>query len=100
MNDLHDGAQPDGPNPVVFHELGGHQQQGGAQALAAAFAQILADLGDDTDAGDRVAAELLLDGCQIVSQQFENSFVFTVAEMFKRSSWCSSVVKLKVSGNW
>ncbi len=74
VNDLDHRAQLDGALAAVVHQLGGEQQQGRAQAFAAAGAQIFADLGDGPHARDGVAAELALDGGEVVVQQVENFF--------------------------
>src|SRR6516162_9525015 len=48
------------------------KQQRWTNAFAAAFAQVLCDLGDCAYAGGGVAAKLLLNGHEVFSQQFEN----------------------------
>ncbi len=72
VNDLDHGAQLDGALAGVVHQLAGEQQQGGAKAFAAAGAKVFADLRNCPHAGNRVAAELALDGGEVVVQQVEN----------------------------
>ena len=74
VNDLHHRTQPDGALALVVEQLAGEQQQRRTKALAAAAAQVFADLGDGVDARNRVAAELALNGGQVVVQQVENFF--------------------------
>jgi hypothetical protein len=90
VNDLDHRAQLDGALAVVVQQLGGEQQQGRAQALAAAGAQIFADLGNGPHAGDRVAAELALDGGEVVVQQVKN--FLGVADYGLQASLASSAV--------
>jgi hypothetical protein len=45
-----------------------------ADALAAALAEIVGDLGDGGDVGDGVAAEFALDGAEVVAQKVEDLF--------------------------
>jgi len=58
----------------VVEQVRGEQQQRRAYALAASLAQIFGDLGDGADAGGSVTPELLLNGYEVFSQQFENLF--------------------------
>ena len=58
--------------PGVVEQVGGEQQQGRTDALAASFAQVLGNFGNGADAGGGVAAQLLLDGYEVFSQQLEN----------------------------
>ena len=74
VNDLDHRAQPNRALPLVVEQLRGKQQQGRADALAAACAQIFADLGDGLDVRDRVAAELALHRDEVVPQQIEYFF--------------------------
>ena len=74
VNDLDHRAQLDGAMSRVVQQLAGEQQQRGPQALAAAGAQIFADLRNRAHAGDRVAAELALDGGEVVVQQVKDFF--------------------------
>src|SRR5947209_5278996 len=58
VNDLHHRAQLDDAASAVIEELCREQQQRGTNALAAASAQIFADIGDGADIRNRIAAEL------------------------------------------
>ena len=74
VNDLDHRAQPDRALTLVVEQLRGKQQQRRADSLAAARAQILANLGDRLHARDRVAAELVLQRDEVVPQQIEYFF--------------------------
>jgi hypothetical protein len=50
----------------------GQQQQRRPDALAAAFAQVLGDLGDGADAGGGVAAQFLLHRDEVFPQQLKD----------------------------
>ena len=65
-------AQADGARAGVAKLMRGQQQQRGANALAAALAQVLGDFGDGADAGGGVAAQLLLDRHEVFPQQLED----------------------------
>ncbi len=72
VDDFDHRAELDGAALAVAKQPGGEQEQDGTNALAAAGAQIFADIGDDADVGDSVAAELALDGGEIVAEEVEN----------------------------
>ena len=72
VDDLDHRAQLDGALAGVVHQLAGEQQQGRTQAFAAAGAQVFANFRNRAHARDRVAAELALDGGEIVVQQVED----------------------------
>ena len=74
VDHLDDRAEADHALALIALRLGGEQQQRWADALAAALAQVVGDLGDGGDVRDGVAAELALDGAQIVPQQVEDFF--------------------------
>src|ERR1700744_370138 len=67
-----DGAEADGALAEEAHHVGGEQKNGWADALAAALAQILGDLGDGADAGGGVTAQFLLNGYEIIPQQLKD----------------------------
>ena len=74
VNDLDHRAQADGAAPLVVEQFRRKQQQRGTDALAAATAQIFANLGDGFDARDRVPPELALNGGQVFAQKLEEFF--------------------------
>jgi hypothetical protein len=74
VNDFDHSAEANGRAVFAVKEFRGQQQQRRTQPLAAASAQVLADFGDDLDAGNRVAPELTLDGGKIVAQQLKYFF--------------------------
>ena len=74
MDDLHHRTQLDGAAPRVAKQLSGEQQQRRTNALAAAGAQILANIGDGAHRRHRVSPELALNGGQIFAQQLEDLF--------------------------
>ena len=74
VDDLDDGSELHRAIASIAEEFGGEQQERGADALAAASAQILADFGDGGDVGDGVAPELPFDGCDVVAQKVEDFF--------------------------
>ncbi len=74
VNDLDDGAESNGTTSLIVQQLRGKQQQGRTDSLAAAGAQVLADLGDGPDVGDRVAAKLVLQRDEVIPQQIEDFF--------------------------
>jgi hypothetical protein len=65
-------AQADHAMARVAQHARCEQQQRGANALAAALAQVFGNLRDGADAGGGVAAQLLLDGREVVAQQIED----------------------------
>ena len=77
VDDLDHRSQLDRALAGVVHQLAGEQQQRRTQPLAAAGAEVLADLRDRPHAGHGVAAELALDGSEVVVQQVE--YFFSVA---------------------
>ena len=74
MDHFDDRAEADHALAFVALGLGGEQEQGGPDPLAAALAEVVGDLGDGGDIGDGVAAELALDGAEVVAQQIEDLF--------------------------
>ena len=77
VDDFDYRSQLDRPVAGVVHQLAGEQQQRRTQPFAAAGAEVLADLRDRPHAGHRVAAELALDGREVVVQQVK--YFFSVA---------------------
>ena len=67
VDDLDDGAELDGAATLVAHQLGGQQEECGANALSAARAEMLANVGDRADVRDGVAPELSLDGGEVLA---------------------------------
>ena len=74
VDDLDHRAQTNRAAALVVEQLRGKQQQRRADSLAAAGAQVFADLGDRADVRDRVAPELVLKRDEIVPQQIEDFF--------------------------
>ena len=74
VDDLNHRRELDRARAFIAEELRGEQQQRGAYALAAAGAQVFADLGDGGDIRDGVLPELFLDGDNVVAEQVENLF--------------------------
>ena len=74
VDHLDDRAEADHALALVALGLGREQQEHWADALAAAVAEVVGDLGDGGDVGDGVAAEFALDRPQIVPQQIEDLF--------------------------
>src|SRR5208337_2994038 len=74
VDDFDHGSELDGALAGVIHQLAGEQQQCGTQALAAAGAKVFADFRNRVHAGNGVAAELALNGSEVVVQQIENFF--------------------------
>ena len=72
VDEFHDGAQLDGGGPAVAGQLGGEQQQGGAQTFAAGRLQVLADGGDGVHRRHRFHGDLLFHLLQVVLDQVEN----------------------------
>jgi len=72
MHQLDDRAQPDHAGAGIAQRAGSKQEKRRADALAAAAAQILGDLGDGVDGRDGVAAEFELDGHQVIAEQIED----------------------------
>ena len=62
------------PLALVAEKFGGEQQKRGTNPLAAAGAQIFADLRDGRDVRDCVATELLFDRDDVVAQKVEDFF--------------------------
>src|SRR5262249_41216229 len=74
VNDFYHASQSHGAAVVMGKELGREQKQSGANPLAAAGAEVFADFGDRAHAGDRAAAELALDGGEIIAQELKDFF--------------------------
>ena len=74
VHHFYHGAEADCAGAGVVEQVRGQQQQRGANALAAAFAQVFGNFGDGADAGGGIAPQLLLDRHEVFSQQFENFF--------------------------
>src|SRR6185312_6132996 len=60
------------PSSLIIEKFGGEQQKRGTNAFASATAQVFANFGNGGDVRNRVAAELALDGGEIVAKEFEN----------------------------
>ena len=67
MDDLDHGTQADGAALIVRKKLGAEQQQRGTDALPSSGPEILANVGNGTDARYSIAAELAFDGGQVCS---------------------------------
>jgi hypothetical protein len=74
VDDLDDGCELNCARALVAEELGGEEQKGGTDTLAAAGTKVFADLGDGGDIRDRVVPELLFDGDDVVAKQVEDLF--------------------------
>ena len=74
MNDLDDSAQPHRAASLVIEKLGRKKKQRGADPLAAAVPQILADFRDRLHAGDGILPEFALKRRKILVQQVEYFF--------------------------
>jgi hypothetical protein len=74
VNHLDNRAQANRAVAGVAERMRGQQQECRPDALAAARPQILRNFRDGADAGSGIAAQLLLDCYEIVSQQLENLF--------------------------
>jgi hypothetical protein len=67
VHHLHHRAQAHHAVPVVTERFGRQQQQGRADPLAPAFAQVVGNVGDSPHIGNGVAHQLVLDGAQVVA---------------------------------
>ena len=74
MNDLDDRTEPHCSATFISTQFGCKQKQRRTDAFSAAFAQVVTDLSDDLNAGDRVMLELALNGQQIVTQKIKYLF--------------------------
>ena len=74
VDHLHYGAQPDAATAAIAKSARRQQQQGGPDALAAAFAQVAGDFGDGLDGRVGIARELPLHGAEVIPQQVEDFF--------------------------
>ena len=74
MEHLDDGAEADAGERGAAEGLGGEQEEGGADALAASGHEVGGDVGDDFDGGVGLGGELALDGGEVVMEEVEDLF--------------------------
>ena len=74
MDHLDHSSQPDTAPSAIAERTRRQQQQGGADALAAALAQVAGDLGNGLDGRVGIARELSLYGAEVIPQQVEDFF--------------------------
>ena len=74
MDNFNHGAQPHRAFFIVRKELGRKQQQYRTYTLAAARAQVLANIGNGADTGNRIAPELALNRGKVFTQQLKHFF--------------------------
>ena len=72
MNQFNNRAEADHAGAGVAQAAGCKQQQRGANALAAAHAQIFGNLRDRAYAGNRVAPQLPFNGREVIAEQIED----------------------------
>jgi hypothetical protein len=59
---------------LVVEELGGKQQQGGPDSLAAPGAQVFSDFRNGLDTRNRIPAEFVFQSDEVVAEEIENLF--------------------------
>jgi len=72
VDDFDHSAKLNGATPFVVEQLGGEEEHRRTNAFASALAQILSNFRDGSYPGNRVAAELALDGGKVIAEKLEN----------------------------
>ena len=83
VDDFDDRTEADSSASLVVEQFGGEQKQRGPEAFSAALTQVFANLSDGLYIRHTVAAELALDGRQVIRRRSKISLPVAAAKLFK-----------------